>query len=101
MWKSSLVLLILRKGLEQRIMEKVLRPLLLMWYKTETSASLISRKTKTNKRIQINLFKQHSLKRRTTTTREREVALSVAVINIGLESALIASSHRTRNQLML
>jgi hypothetical protein len=60
------------------------------------------KKTRTNKRIQINLFKQHNLKRRTTTiTREREDALSVAVINIGLESALIASSHRTRNQLML
>jgi hypothetical protein len=59
------------------------------------------KKTRTNKRTQINLFKQHSLKRRTTTTREREDALSVAVINIGLESALIASSHRTKNQLML
>jgi hypothetical protein len=72
-----------------------------MWCRRETSASS-TRKTRTNKRIQINLFKQHSLKRRTTTiTREREDALSVAVINIGLESALIASSHRTRNQLML
>ena len=49
----------------------------------------------------ITLFKQHSLKRRTTITREREVALSVAVINTGQESALIASSLKTRNQLML
>jgi hypothetical protein len=72
-----------------------------MWCRSETSASLTRRKTRINKRTQINLFKQHSLKRRRTTTREREDALSVAVINIGLESALIASSHRTRNQLML
>jgi hypothetical protein len=93
--------LILRKGLEQGTMENVLRPLLLMWCKRENSASLIRRKTRTNKRTQINLFKQHSLKRRTTTTREREDALFVAVINIGLESALIASSHRARNKLML
>jgi hypothetical protein len=91
----------LRKGLEQRTMEKVWRPLLLMRCRRETSASLTRRKTRTNKRIQINLFKQHSLKRRRMTTREREDALSVAVINIGQESALIASSHRTRNQLML
>jgi hypothetical protein len=77
----------LRKGLEQRIMEKVLRPLLLMWCRRETSANSTRRKTRTNKRIQINLFKQHSLKRRRTTTRKREDALSVAVINIGLESA--------------
>jgi hypothetical protein len=48
----------------------------------ETSASLTTRKTRTNKRTQINLFKQHNLKRR-TTTREREDALSVAVINMG------------------
>jgi hypothetical protein len=62
----------LRKGLEQRTMEKVLRPLLLMWCKRDTSASLTRRKTRTNKRIQINLFKQHNLKRRTTTiTREK------------------------------
>jgi hypothetical protein len=68
-----------------------------MWCKRETSASLTRRKTRTNKRAQINLFKQHSLKRRTTTIkREREDALFVAVINIGLESALIASSHRTK-----
>jgi hypothetical protein len=64
-----------------------------MWCRSETSASLTRRKTRINKRTQINLFKQHSLKRRRTTTREREDALSVAVINIGLESALIASSH--------
>jgi hypothetical protein len=76
MWKSSLVLLMLRKGLEQRTVEKVLRPLLLMWCERETSASLSRRKTRTNKRTQINLFKQHSLKRRTTTiTREREDVL--------------------------
>jgi hypothetical protein len=73
-----------------------------MWCKRETNASLTKRKTRTNKTTQINLFKQHNLKRRrTTTTREREDALFVAVINIGLESALIASSHMTRNQLML
>jgi hypothetical protein len=92
----------LRKGLEQMTMEKVWRPLLLMWCRRETSASSTRRKTRTNKRIQINMFKHHSLKRRTTTiTREREDALSMAVTNIGLESALIASSHKTRNQLML
>jgi hypothetical protein len=51
----------------------------------------------TNKPVQTAQFKR----RRTTITREREDALFVAVINIGLESALIASSHRTRNQLML
>jgi hypothetical protein len=100
-WKSSLVLLMLRKGLEQRTMEKVLRPLLLIWCKRETSASLTRRKTRINKRIQINLFKHHHLKRRRTTTREREDALSVVVINIRLESAMIAISHRTRNQVML
>jgi hypothetical protein len=49
-----------------------------------------------NKPVQTTQFK-----RRRTTTREREDALSVAVINIGPESALIASSHRTKNQLML
>jgi hypothetical protein len=64
MWKSSLVLLMLRKGLEQRTMEKVLRPLLLMWCRRETSASLTRRKTRTNKRTQINLFKQHSFKKK-------------------------------------
>jgi hypothetical protein len=99
--EELIVLLMLRKGLEQRTMEKVWRPLLLMWCRRETSASSTRRKTRTNKRTQINLFKQHNLKRRTTTTRQREDALSVAVINIGQESALIASSHRTRNQQML
>jgi hypothetical protein len=81
--------------------EELIGTLLLMWCRRETSASSTRRKTRTNKRTQINLFKQHNLKRRTTTTREREDALSVAVINIGQESALIASSRRTRNQLML
>jgi hypothetical protein len=45
--------------------------------------------------------KQHNLRRRTTITRERKDALSVVVISIGQESALIASPHRTRNQPML
>jgi hypothetical protein len=80
-------------------MGKVLRPLLLMWCR-RNSASLTRRKTRTSKRIHLSLFKQHSLRGR-TTTREREDALSVAVISIGKESALTASSHRTRNQPML
>jgi hypothetical protein len=37
MWKSSLVLLMLRKGLEQRTVEKVLRSLLLMWCKRDVT----------------------------------------------------------------
>jgi hypothetical protein len=59
------------------------------------------KKTRTSKRIHLILFKQHILRRRRTTTREREDALSLAVISIGQESALTASSHRTRNQPML
>jgi len=71
-----------------------------MWCRGN-SASLTRRKTRTSKRIHLSLFKQHSLKRRATTIREKEDALSVAVINTGLESALIARAHRTKNQLML
>jgi hypothetical protein len=85
-----------RRGLEQRTMGKVLRPLLLMWCR-RNSASLTRRKTRTSKKIHLSLFKQHSLRRRTTITREREDALYVVVISIGQESALTASPHRTRN----
>jgi hypothetical protein len=51
----------------------------------------------TNKPVQTAQFK----KKNNNNTREREDVLFVAVINIWLESALIASSHRTKNQLML
>jgi hypothetical protein len=71
-----------------------------MWCR-RNSESLTRRKTRTSKRIHLSLFKHHSLRRRTTITRERKDALSVAVINIGQESALTASPHRIRNQPIL
>jgi hypothetical protein len=70
-----------------------------MWCR-RNSASLTRRKTRTNKRIHLSLFKQYNLRRR-RTTREREDALYVAVISIGQESVLIASSHKIRNQPVL
>jgi len=63
-----------------------------MWCRRNSACSTRG-KTKTSKRIHLNLFKQHSL-RGTTTTREREDAFFVVVISIGLKSALIASSHK-------
>jgi hypothetical protein len=49
-----------------------------------------------NKPVQTAQFKKKN-----NNNKGKEDALSVAMINIGLESALISSSHKTRNQLML
>jgi len=97
--EELIVLLMLKRGLELRTMEKVLRPGLPMWCRRETSTSSTRRKTRERKRKFLSQFRLHSSRKRTII--RREVVLCVAVRIIGQVSALIVSFSKKRSQQML